>query len=96
MGWPRTHVLCATRRDETHIALCENYQVGFHTHSNESRFDVEKTIERYGARPVQVLEQTGLLATPRTLLAHCVWLDDIEIQLLADHGVELPTIPLAT
>ena len=35
---------------------------------------------------MQVLEQTGLLATPRTLLAHCVWLDDIEIQLLADHG----------
>ena len=77
------------------IALCENYQVGFHTHSNESRFDVEKTIERYGARPVQVLEQTGLLATPRTLLAHCVWLDDIEIQLLADHGVGVAHNPVS-
>ena len=76
-------------------AICENYQVGFHTHSNESRFDVEKTIERYGIRPVQVLEQVGLLATPRTLLAHCVWLDDVEIQLLADYGVGVAHNPVS-
>ena len=76
-------------------ALCQNYQVGFHTHSNESRFDVDKTIERYGARPVQVLEQLGLLAAPHTLLAHCVWLDDAEIQLLADHGVGVAHNPVS-
>ncbi len=76
-------------------ALCRDYQVGFHTHSNESRFDVEKTIERYGARPVQVLEQLGLLATPRTLLAHCVWLDDAEIQLLADYEVGVAHNPVS-
>ena len=32
------------------ITALQDYQVGFHTHSNESRFDVEKTIERYGTR----------------------------------------------
>ena len=36
--------------------MCQRYGVGFHTHSNESRFDVEETEHRYGMRPIQALE----------------------------------------
>jgi len=75
--------------------LCRDYQVGFHTHSNESRFDVEQTLARHGARPIAVLEKLGLLDAPTTLLAHCVWLDDAEIQLLADHKIGVAHNPVS-
>jgi 5-methylthioadenosine/S-adenosylhomocysteine deaminase len=54
--------------------MAQDYQVGFHTHSNESQFDVNESKQRYNLRPVEALEKFGLLDAPRTLLAHCVWL----------------------
>jgi 5-methylthioadenosine/S-adenosylhomocysteine deaminase len=75
--------------------LCHHYQVGFHTHSNESRFDVDETLARHAARPIQVLEKLGLLDAPATLLAHCVWLDDAEIQLLADRNIGVAHNPVS-
>ena len=68
------------------IDLCKQYQVGLHTHSNESRVDVAETLKRYGLRPVQALEKFGLLDAPRVMLAHGCWLDDSEIALLAARG----------
>jgi 5-methylthioadenosine/S-adenosylhomocysteine deaminase len=43
------------------IDISKHYQTGFHTHSNESKFDVEETQRRYGKRPVEALEDFGLL-----------------------------------
>jgi 5-methylthioadenosine/S-adenosylhomocysteine deaminase len=77
------------------IAMSQHYQVGFHTHSNESRFDVEETQRRYGIRPIEALEQFGLLGAPRTLLAHCVWLSEHEIELIAQYGVGVAHNPVS-
>lgn len=75
--------------------LCREYQTGFHTHSNESQFDVEKTLERHNARPIQVLEKLGLLEARNTLLAHCVWLDDAEIQIVANRNIGVAHNPVS-
>ena len=77
------------------IDISKKYQVGFHTHSNESKFDVEETQRRYGKRPVEMLEEFGLLDAPRVLLAHCVWLSDHEIELLAKHHVGVAHNPIS-
>ena len=77
------------------VEMSEHYQVGFHTHSNESKFDVEETEKRYGQRPVEALEAFGLLDAHRVLLAHCVWLSDHEIALLAQHGVGVAHNPVS-
>ncbi len=77
------------------IEMSQRYQVGFHTHSNESRFDVEETQRRYGMRPIEALEAFGLLDAPRVLLAHCVWLSDHEIELLAQHQVGVAHNPVS-
>jgi 5-methylthioadenosine/S-adenosylhomocysteine deaminase len=77
------------------IEMSQRYQVGFHTHSNESRFDVEETQRRYGQRPIEVLEAFGLLNAPRVLLAHCVWLSDNEIAILAQHKVGVAHNPIS-
>ena len=77
------------------IELCRHYQTGFHTHSNESRFDVEETLRRLNMRPVEALESFGLLELPQVLLAHCVWLSDHEIEVLAKHRVGVAHNPVS-
>jgi len=77
------------------IDISKHYQVGFHTHSNESKFDVEETLRRHDMRPVEALETFGLLDGPRVLLAHCVWLSDHEIELLAKHYVGVAHNPIS-
>ena len=77
------------------IDLTREYQTGFHTHSNESKFDVEETLRRMNMRPVEALESFGLLDAPKILLAHCVWLSDHEIGLLAEHHVGVAHNPVS-
>ena len=76
-------------------AMCRDYRVGFHTHSNESRFDVEQTLKRYDMRPVQALESVGLLDAPKTLLAHCVWTDASEIAIMAERNIGVAHNPVS-
>ncbi|HZU62900.1 MAG TPA: amidohydrolase [Novosphingobium sp.] len=77
------------------MAMARDHGVGFHTHSNESRFDVEEAGRRYGLRPIAAMERFGLLDAPRTLLAHCVWLDDAEIAILAARGIGVAHNPVS-
>jgi 5-methylthioadenosine/S-adenosylhomocysteine deaminase len=77
------------------IKMAQHYQVGFHTHSNESKFDVHETMQRYNLRPVEALEKFGLLDAPRTLLAHCVWLSDHEIEILAARNIGVAHNPVS-
>ena len=63
-------------------ALAEEYGTGLHTHSSESIWEVQESLRRWGRRPIEVMYQRGILG-PQTVIAHCVWLDDREIELLA-------------
>lgn len=53
-----------------------------HTHASESRQEVALVERRFGARGVHLLDRHGLTG-PRVGLAHCVWVDQSEIELLA-------------
>lgn len=75
--------------------LCQDYQTGFHTHSNESQFDVQENLKRFGMRPIESLQKFGLLDAPKTLLAHCVWANDHEIQILQQHAVGVAHNPIS-
>ena len=55
-------------------------------HLAETEDELRQVEERYGMRPVALLDKVGLL-TPRTIAAHCVHLTDEEIALLAERGV---------
>ena len=56
--------------------------LGIHTHMAETRYEVEAFKEKRGTSEPQALADTGILG-PRTLLAHCNWLTDEDIDLLA-------------
>ncbi|RUS45566.1 amidohydrolase family protein [Cohnella sp. AR92] len=64
-------------------ALADQLGTGIHVHLNESRTEVDFCLEKFGRRPTELAYETGLLG-PDTIAAHCVWLDDREISLMAE------------
>lgn len=56
---------------------------GFHIHVSESHFDPDDSLARCGVRVVKRLADAGVLGE-RTLCAHCIHVDEAEMQLLAD------------
>ena len=51
--------------------------------------------ERTGLRPMHALEKMGFFDTPRAMIAHAVWLDADEIQLIAERGVGVSHNPVS-
>lgn len=66
----------------------------FVIHAGESQQEVEIVRARYGRRPIEHLHHLGVLDA-RTILAHCVWLDNGEIDLLAESGATVSHNPIS-
>lgn len=63
-----------------------------HTHASESRAEIAEVEARTGMRTIQYLHSVGLTGDD-VCLAHCVWLDDSEMRLLADTGTHVLHCP---
>ncbi len=87
------HLLyCTPACFDAALALVEEYDTGLHTHSSESIWEVQESLKRFGRRPIEVFHDRGVLSD-RTVVAHCVWLDDREIALLAQTGTAVAHCP---
>jgi 5-methylthioadenosine/S-adenosylhomocysteine deaminase len=73
-------------------ALAEEFDTGLHVHSSETTWEVDESIKRWGARPIEVMAKRGVI-TDRAVVAHCVWLDDAEIDVLAGAGAAVAHCP---
>ncbi len=60
--------------------------IGIHVHLSETEKEVADCVARFGKRPAYLLDECGCL-TPRTVAAHCCWLDEAECRLLGERGV---------
>jgi cytosine/adenosine deaminase-related metal-dependent hydrolase len=65
-----------------------------HTHLAEVREELVQARLRWGRGTVERAAEVGLLELP-VLAAHCVWVDEAEIRLLADAGVTVVHNPVA-
>jgi 5-methylthioadenosine/S-adenosylhomocysteine deaminase len=74
------------------VALMDEFDTGLHTHSSESIWEVEESLRRWGRRPIEVFYQRGVLSE-RTVVAHCVWLSDAEIEVLAQTSTAVAHCP---
>ncbi len=74
---------CSDQLLEGCIELSQRYGLCRHIHLLETRAQKLLAQERYSGSAVTHLKQIGFLNN-RTSLAHAVWLDDAEIQLLAE------------
>jgi 5-methylthioadenosine/S-adenosylhomocysteine deaminase len=77
------------------IDLAKKYRTGFHTHSSEAEIEVPEMQKRYGLRPMQVFERLGFFEIDKVMIAHAVWLDDAEIELIARHSVSVAHNPIS-
>jgi 5-methylthioadenosine/S-adenosylhomocysteine deaminase len=66
----------------------------FCTHAAETRAEQADIANRYGRSVIRHLAHLGLL-DDRTVLAHCVWLDDEEIAILARTGATVSHNPVS-
>jgi 5-methylthioadenosine/S-adenosylhomocysteine deaminase len=66
----------------------------FFVHLHESSAEVAHLKRRYGVSGVHVLDRLGLLG-PWTLLVHCVWVTEDELDLIAERGAAVVLCPVA-
>jgi 5-methylthioadenosine/S-adenosylhomocysteine deaminase len=83
---------CSPQAFRSAMALAEEFDTGLHTHSSETNWEVEESVRRFGRRPIEEFAERGILSD-RTVVAHCVWLDDHEIRLMADSGTAVAHCP---
>lgn len=86
--------LCSDALFKGCIELSDQKDLCRHTHLLETRAQQILAQERYGHTAVEHLYQLGYLS-PRTSLAHCVWLTDPDIQRLAETGSTVVHNPLS-
>lgn len=65
-----------------------------HIHLSETEGEVHDCVAAHGVRPAQYLDRIGLM-TPRTILAHGVWLGDEELALVGERGATVVTNPVS-
>ncbi|WP_049900455.1 5'-deoxyadenosine deaminase [Natrinema sp. J7-1] len=90
---PRFAVSCteACLRGARHLA--DDYDdVMIHTHASENRGEIETVEDETGRRNIQWLDEVGLTGED-VVLAHCVWTDESERELLADTGTNVTYCP---
>ncbi|MBU4074899.1 MAG: amidohydrolase [Proteobacteria bacterium] len=73
-------------------AVARRTGVTFLIHLAETREEGDMIRERYGKTPVRHLADLDLL-DENTIAAHCIWLDENELDLLAEHKVKVAHDP---
>ncbi len=68
--------------------------IGIHVHLSETEKEVADCRSQTGRRPPELLDLCGCL-TPRTVAAHCCWLDRSECALLGARGVHVSHNPVS-
>lgn len=61
--------------------IAEWHSIPIHIHLSETEWEVKEALSKFGMRPVHYLDSIGFLCD-KVLAAHCVWLDESEIDLM--------------
>ncbi|MBV9209677.1 MAG: 5'-deoxyadenosine deaminase [Acidobacteria bacterium] len=89
---PRFAISCTRGLLEKVSLLAKERGVMIHTHASENRTEIEIVERETGQRNVAYLDSLGLTGA-HVLLAHCVHLDDAEIETLARTGTHVAHCP---
>jgi 5-methylthioadenosine/S-adenosylhomocysteine deaminase len=90
------HAIYTVSTDSLAWIAAESDRLGISVqiHASETEQEVVDCLDTHGIRPIELLDRVGLLG-PRTLLAHAVWIDDHERELIAAAGATVVTNPVA-
>ncbi|MEH2002952.1 MAG: amidohydrolase [Nostoc sp.] len=86
--------LCTDALFEGCIQLSDRYNLCRHSHLLETKAQEKLAQQKYGCTAVEHLKRIGFLSN-RTTLAHCVWLNDADIAILAESESTVVHNPLS-
>lgn len=66
--------------------VCRERGIALQLHLSETKYEHQKCIEKYGYTPTEFFLRAGAFDT-RVTAAHCVWVSDDDIAVLAERGV---------
>lgn len=66
--------------------LSVKHGINVHIHMSETQGEIQQIEKDYGKRPFKYIEDTGLFARP-SIAAHCVWLNDEDMEIMQKHSV---------
>ncbi len=85
---------CSDEAMRATVAAARNWGRGTHIHCAETAVEVDMSLEERGVRHVTWLDSLGVLG-PDMQLAHSVWVDDDELDLIAHSGSVVVHCPVS-
>ena len=70
----------------------EENNIMIHIHISETQNEVEDCIQKHGKRPIEYLQDIGLLSS-NVLAAHVIWVNEREMQILKEYNVKIAHNP---
>lgn len=89
---PRFALSCSRELLERVAGLARQHGVLIHTHASENTDEIEIVQRETGRRNIDYLNEAGL-AAPNVVLAHCVHLNDDEMEILRRTGTHVAHCP---
>jgi 5-methylthioadenosine/S-adenosylhomocysteine deaminase len=75
------------------LAAAAELGVPLHTHVSETKGEVEDSYRTHGMSPVRYLEELGIIGHRHLLAAHCVHVNEEDIEILGRHRVSVAHNP---
>ena len=73
-------------------SLADENNIGIHIHVSETQKEIEDVTSQKGLRPFEYLDSIGFLG-PDVVCAHCVWLNENEINIIKEKNVKISHNP---
>ncbi len=89
---PRFVVSCTEPLLKEVAELSASYHVNVHTHASENLGEIQIVEGETGMKNIEYLDHLGL-ANNRLILAHCVWLNEREKQIIKEKGIHVSHCP---
>lgn len=85
---PHAIYTCGEETLRSVASFAKEHDILVHMHLSETENEVASCLKLHGMRPVHYLKETGILDC-RCVFAHGVWVDESEMELLAEHGASI-------
>ena len=76
------------------LAFAAENDLRFHIHLSETETEFNDCVKRYGKTPSEILAENGVF-TRKTTAAHCCWLTEGDMDILAANGVTAAHCPVS-
>ncbi len=93
MVGPHAIYTCSSETLQKARELADRYKTTYHIHLSETKRELDDCLKNNKMRPVEYLDSLGVLKN--AIAAHCVWVDENEIKILAKNNVIVAHCPIS-